>query len=72
MDRWKPFPRKATPAGLLYTPSMPMAASRAGFLRKIMFWFVFVSMPPANELAQHAAKRAARANFDLFILILFK
>ena len=39
---------KATPAGLLYTPSIPIVASRDGLRRKLILWFVFSNIPPEN------------------------
>ena len=61
--KWKPSGRKATPAGLLYTPSRLMAASRAGLRRKSMLWFVLVRMPPAFAVVATASRRLVRVFF---------
>ena len=61
-ERCHPSVRKATPAGLLYTPSMPMAPSRAIMRLKARFWLVLVRMPPACA-GCHAVK--ARENSEI-------
>jgi hypothetical protein len=58
----------ATPAGLEYTPSSPMAASREGFLKKSILWFVLVRIPPAKALTDDIMKTATAAKI-FFILV---
>ena len=66
--RWNPSGMKTTPAGLLYTPSRPIAASREGFLRNATLWLVFVRIPPAKVLLAMASNSVVTLNLILVIL----
>ena len=64
-----PLGRKATPAGLLYTPSMAITPSRAGLRRKATFWLVLVNSPPAWQgHAVAVMTRATKAVISFLIL----
>ena len=74
MPKWKPSGMKTTPAGLEYTPSRPIAASRAGLRKKSTLWFVLVRIPPAKAVAVVIVKTTndAKIFFITFKLILLK
>ena len=67
-DTCMPSPRNITPAGLLYTPSMPIAASRAGFLKNSILWLVFVSSPPAHAFITFTAAIMVRQHNLIFLI----
>ena len=67
-ERCMPLGRKATPAGLLYTPSIAITPSRAGLRRKDTLWLVLVRMPPALTAIAVESNVPDKTNFNLFIL----
>jgi hypothetical protein len=65
-ERWKPSDNFVKPAGLKYTASICVDASRTNILAQAALWLVLVTKPPAK--AKLIASRHKKTDNNLFII----